>query len=70
MITRTAPFRSVTKVSKVVPTYNGVSMAPGMLEMCFGTASAVCYGNCYRRKSRAYRLASSFVLEFVRCSSA
>ena len=42
MLTRTAPFRSVTKVSKVVPTYNGVSMAPGMLEMCFGTASAVC----------------------------
>ena len=42
MFTRTAPFRSVTKVSKVVPTYNGVSMAPGMLEMCVGTASAVC----------------------------
>ena len=41
MLTRTAPFRSVTKVSKVVPIYNGVSMAPGMLEMCFGTASAV-----------------------------
>ena len=43
MLTRTMPFRSVTKVSKVAPTYNGVSMAaPGMLELCFSTTSTVC----------------------------
>ena len=42
ILTRTTPFRSVTKVSKVAPTYNGVSMALGMLELCFSTTSAVC----------------------------
>ena len=40
MLTRTTPFRSVTKVSKVAPTYNSVSMAPGMRGMCFSTTSA------------------------------
>ena len=41
MLTRATPFRSVTNVSKVAPTYNSVSMAPGMRGMCFSTTFAV-----------------------------
>lgn len=35
MLTKTTPFRSVTKVSKVASTYNNICMAPDMLGMCF-----------------------------------
>ena len=41
MLTGITPFRSVTKVSKVAPTYNSVPMAPGMRGMCLSTTSAV-----------------------------
>ena len=41
MLTGVTPFRSVTKVSKVAPTYNSASMAPGKRGMCFSITCAV-----------------------------